>query len=657
MRLDLQRHRMNRDGLHRVIEHSLAAALLVLVPSLWLGRSVWRAPLPAILIIAGFAAAYFICAMVLTWRRPSDAPMNLRRVLLGGTTAFGVAFILLAFAQWQWSDAAVTDLPRMVPFTSFALGMASLVGLLLIRDAIGRKLLILVPALLVAFMGHFAYKLQWLPRPSPPTREVTYVDTSLYVLKRTSYRNWFPGRKRNGGGIAAFGDGYLLFTADGRLFFVREKDDRTSLKIQQLNYHVPVNPDDFERGVRAIFGESPAERKKVLPLRIGDLLVRQTSDDSFQLFVSHHFWRAQEACFVVRVSVLQGSRHDLLDPSGKLAWQTLYETTPCLTLNVHGHRGVRFASLEMGGAMALLSENELLLTVGDHEFDGWNRDVALAQDPASSYGKIMLIRLDTGQSEIYSLGHRNPQGLHVDSAGVVWSTEHGPRGGDELNRIRRGANYGWPLATYGTDYRLHRWPPNPAPGRHEGFEKPVLAFVPSIAVSGLKEVTGTLFESWRGDFVLPSFKGDLRRVRIEDGRAIVTEPIPIGARIRDIAQGPDGRLLLWTDARDLIFLEPADGGSAEVLVFQCTGCHTLKKWENASIGPNLFGVVGSRTGAAQDFEYSQAMLDFGGRWTKERLDAFIANPRATVPGTTMQFDGISDASQRAQLIEYLERLR
>src|SRR5690606_36143508 len=142
-----------------------------------------------------------------------------------------------------------------------------------------------------------------------------------------------------------------------------------------------------------------------------------------------------------------------------------------------------FQGLDIGGRMASLGADTLLLTLGEHQFDGVRTPVAFAQDTAVSYGKTYLIDLRTGTVERFTMGHRNPQGLYIDPSGTVWSTEHGPRGGDELNRLVRGGNYGWPIVTYGVNYGATAWPMNPRQGTHEGYDRPVYAWVPSIAVS------------------------------------------------------------------------------------------------------------------------------------------------------------------------------
>lgn len=152
-----------------------------------------------------------------------------------------------------------------------------------------------------------------------------------------------------------------------------------------------------------------------------------------------------------------------------------------------------------------------------------------------------------------------------------------------------------------------------------------------------------------------SFFGGLVRIRVEDGRVIFAEPIRISGRIRDVVEGPDGRILIWTDENDLIFLEPASSGAAEALISQCITCHTLGEGEEASAGPNLWKIVGRPVASMAGYDYSEAMARHGGRWTEERLDRFIADPRGTVPGTTMDFDGIDDAGERKRIIEFLDQ--
>ncbi len=162
--------------------------------------------------------------------------------------------------------------------------------------------------------------------------------------------------------------------------------------------------------------------------------------------------------------------------------------------------------------------------------------------------------------EIFSYGHRNPQGLAVHpQTGALWSHEHGPRGGDEVNILRAGANHGWPKATHGIDYSgavisEHKSLP--------GMVDPVFVWVPSIAPSGMAFYTGDTMPAWRGSLFIGALAAQLL-VRLQlDGERVVQEERLLQrqvGRIRDVRQGPDGRLYLLTDAGDgaLLRIEPA----------------------------------------------------------------------------------------------------
>ena len=161
--------------------------------------------------------------------------------------------------------------------------------------------------------------------------------------------------------------------------------------------------------------------------------------------------------------------------------------------------------------------------------------------------------------EIYSYGHRNMQGaaLHPET-GALWVHEHGPQGGDEVNIIRRGANYGWPVITYGEEYGGG---PVSALSEKEGMEQPVVYWVPSIAPSGMTFYTGEKFPRWQGNLFVGALRGaHLRRLTLEGDRVIGQEILlsRLNERIRDVRNGPDGYLYILTDSSDghLIRLEP-----------------------------------------------------------------------------------------------------
>jgi len=221
-----------------------------------------------------------------------------------------------------------------------------------------------------------------------------------------------------------------------------------------------------------------------------------------------------------------------------------------------------------GCRMVIGADGSLFVTVGD----GYHfRDQA--QDLASDLGKV--VRIDTdgrappnnpfrnrpgARPEIFTLGHRNPQGLALrPGTSEVWLHEHGPRGGDEVNVLVAGSNYGWPRVTYGIDYSGEQIASAPLAS---GIQGPRYYWVPSIAPSGMTFYDGSRFPEWRGDLFVGALAGRaLHRLDLEDSRVIGQEILLAGLkeRIRDVQQGPDGCLYVLTDAADgkLLRIEPA----------------------------------------------------------------------------------------------------
>jgi cytochrome c2 len=308
--------------------------------------------------------------------------------------------------------------------------------------------------------------------------------------------------------------------------------------------------------------------------------------------------------------------------------------------------------------MAWLDSASVLLTVGDFGFDGTSSTQQFAQDPQAAYGKTIRIRPEEKTAEIFTSGHRNPEGLYVQREdGVIWLTEHGPQGGDELNRLEVGANYGWPYTTYGTQYGTFTWPVERRVDPVAASVPPTFAWLPSIGVSSLIRVENSLFSSWQGDLLVGSLVGKtLYRLKVIDQRIVFAEPISIGERIRDVAEGTSGRIVLWTDEGTIISLGLAAEKNGETLFATlCSGCHQLGDGSNHRIGPDLGGIPGRAVASAEGYVYSPAMRAKGGRWTPDRLRAFLLHPQSEVPSTTMEFPGLPDSSGVSALIEYLRK--
>ena len=205
-----------------------------------------------------------------------------------------------------------------------------------------------------------------------------------------------------------------------------------------------------------------------------------------------------------------------------------------------------------GGRMAFLADGTMLLSVGE----GYTLRED-AQKTSSQLGKLLRMT-ETGEAPadnpfpdapyVYSYGHRNPQGLIVDAATQsIWMTEHGPKGGDELNRIEAGKNYGWPAITYGVDYSGAIISPfTEAPG----MEQPVTYWVPSIATSGLALYTSSAIPSLTGKLLVGGLKAKkVVAVDVSGESPVLSEPFPeLEARVRDVRALSDGSVAVIDEA-------------------------------------------------------------------------------------------------------------
>lgn len=225
------------------------------------------------------------------------------------------------------------------------------------------------------------------------------------------------------------------------------------------------------------------------------------------------------------------------------------------------------SDIHFGSRMVLASDRTLYITAGERG------DKDQAQNPQRHQGKVVRINLDGSLPadnpfvsskdvlpEIFSTGHRNPQGLTLNPyTGEVWEIEHGPQGGDEINILKAGRNYGWPAVTFGRNYVIGT---KISEHTHlEGMEDPIWQWTPSIAPSGMAFYTGDVFPAWKGNLFVGalSFR-QLDRMEIRDSKVVAREILlkDFGQRIRDVRNGPDGTLYLLTDEEngELLRLEP-----------------------------------------------------------------------------------------------------
>ncbi len=242
-------------------------------------------------------------------------------------------------------------------------------------------------------------------------------------------------------------------------------------------------------------------------------------------------------------------------------FRVLFRQAPKLSTGVH-----------YGARLVFDGRGYLYISLGE------NYQRMAAQDLDKLQGKIVRLREDGSvppdnpyagkpgaRAEIWSYGHRNPQGLALHPrTGQLWESEHGPRGGDEVNLVKRGANYGWPLATYGIDYS-GRPIPEARGGEAPGTEQPLYWWKQSPAISGMAFYDADRFPAWRSSLFLGALADrDLIRLTL-DGDKVVAEERLLGersSRIRDVRQGPDGYVYVLTDASpgELLRVAPAQPG-------------------------------------------------------------------------------------------------
>lgn len=217
-----------------------------------------------------------------------------------------------------------------------------------------------------------------------------------------------------------------------------------------------------------------------------------------------------------------------------------------------------------GSRIAFDAKGHIYFSIGDRG----NREVN-PQDISRDGGKIYRLNLDgsipddnpfnttaNSRKAIYSFGHRNPQGMitHPDT-GQIWVHEHGPRGGDEINIVKAGKNYGWPLITYGINYS---GTPITDSTEKEGMEQPLYYWLPSIAPSGMAFSTSDVYPNWKNNLFVGSLRFEyLERLVLEDNEVIKREKVldSIG-RIRNVEQGPDGYLYIGVEGKGILKIIP-----------------------------------------------------------------------------------------------------
>lgn len=608
-------------------EVSSLLAVLIIPSALWLGDLPWWLPVPQRLQVWIWGGAFTLQTLLLSGAAHRRNGVGLVAALVIGAFCWGTG---LATMLWQTGVE-----------TSSKVALSS---------AIGGTALTLLPYLL----GRWRARVGWvlaaltvtvtliLVRQEPERivierSRTVRLATALHGIDVTRIVGALDTSAITGGALEPYRDGFLVLAGDGTFWEAKWTDDRARFVSRRIPLVAPLERERFLREQRGA--------PRLLRLRATDFVFDSTGD-ALRVVVSHQHWDSARKCFSMRVSTAELPAADAAAETGN--WTTLYDSSPCIPASEG------FEDIETGGRLAWTADGALLLTIGDHGIKGLFGDGMLSQEPRSPYGKIIRIERD-GRHRVFTSGHRNPQGLIRARDGRIWSTEHGPQGGDEINVIVDGRNYGWPLTSYGTQYGLEFWPLGDQGRDHGRFEEPALALLPSLGISNLIQLGGRQFARWDGDFLVGSLRGrTILRVRTRGDRILYSEVIAIGAQVRDLAESRDGRIVIYNGISDLVIVERADASEGERAYAPCASCHGIGL--NGTVNaPSLRHVFDRTIGSRRGFEYSPALKGLGGRWDDERLDAFLRDPSSYAPGTTMQFPGITDPNARRALIAYLHQ--
>ena len=354
------------------------------------------------------------------------------------------------------------------------------------------------------------------------------------------------------GGIAQVDDTILYLSGDSDLFLLK-KNDKKEIEFKKiLSSKIDNKKSLFVKNNEKKVGNY-AERF----FGIKDILVDSfTGFENKLLFASSLEYDDLDDCYTMGVYYSEIINTDIFEVS---KWKNIFSTEKCLTVDLTTNP--RFAAASAGGRLIKIDEDNILLSIGDFYADGVNGP-ALSQDLTNMYGKTIKINIKNLNFEIFSYGHRNPQGLFIDSDNNIFSTEHGPTGGDELNFIIQNNNYGWPLATYGTNYKSSDayikdandnkkvWPLDTTKNTHNFFYKPLFSWGNTLGISNLIIYKNNYFTKWNRNLIVSTLASNqlIRMVFDYDNKSIIyKENIKLDKRIRDIIELNDGRIVLLTD--------------------------------------------------------------------------------------------------------------
>lgn len=507
--------------------------------------------------------------------------------------------------------------------------------------------------------------------PSLTEKLVQSINTTFVELRGRVFE--IPNNDYvNGGALTEWGDDLIVMNHSGDMFYLDESKGLLRTKISQ--------PDS---GVQDYIHVSKKEKYQNLVHKFSNFRFNGVqfikNDELHGIAVSYTFFDKGNECYGTRISWLPISlevKSVREFSSSKSEWEVIFETSPCLALNPNW---TALDGMMAGGRIVFMEPSTLLLGSGEYHLDGIHTYDVGIQSNETSYGKVIAINLLSKESRIISKGHRNLQGIAIDENGRLWTTEQGVRGGDELNLIKEGANYGWPIESLGTLYSGQPLPGQEHYGRHITKTPPIYAWLPSAGISSLTSISG-IDESWDGDLLAgslssPEFGQSLFHIRIRDERVVFVERIKLNRRVRFVSQYGDDKIAVWLDSNELVIFDvlryknplteinelmrDKHGKAVSRRVMQvlnsCNECHSFEQ-NNHQSGPSLNGVFGRKIASTEYSNYSPGLQALSGHWDGNKLRLFLKDPKVFAPGSAMPPIGINDDELLNLVVEALRNI-
>ena len=347
------------------------------------------------------------------------------------------------------------------------------------------------------------------------------------------------------------------------------------------------------------------------------------SGDGWDIAVSYYSKGDGSFCIRPTIAHTRLGRSEDEAVSRIAPWRVVTPFPDCLVLNEPGRL------VDSSGSLAYAPDGSLWAAYGSF---------GVEDTSAPNQSSVYQIDTVTGATKKVAQGLRNPLGLEVDANGLTWVVDMGPRGGDELNLVSQGSDFGWPRSSLGSDYGHFDRDLQPDLGRHDTGDAPVYGWVPSIAPSDIAKVPASALPAWANDLLISSLRaGTIYRVRIEDERVQYVEPIETGYRLRDIAITGQGVIYALIDKGEGVIklapIKPAKNDNVGILNF-CVQCHALDADQmQTSSAPPLVGALDREIASVDGYAYSSTLLAMNGAWTAESLRLFLKDPQQFAPGS------------------------